>query len=80
MAREGGRAEKAGERREDEGGKRRTEGRGREGREGAGETGGATCVTGRSKDDGLPENSGDVLNELGADRLFLDGLVSVWHP
>ena len=29
---------------------------------------------------GLPENSGDVLYRLGADRLFLDGLVSVWHP
>ena len=29
---------------------------------------------------GLPENSGDVLDRLGADRLFLDGLVSVWHP
>ncbi len=29
---------------------------------------------------GLPEDSGDLLRELGADRLFLDGLVSVWHP
>jgi protease-4 len=29
---------------------------------------------------GLPDNTGDMLNELGADRLFLDGLVSVWHP
>lgn len=29
---------------------------------------------------GLPENSGDVLDQLGAERLFLDGLVSVWHP
>ncbi|KQZ97848.1 Clp protease [Mesorhizobium sp. Root157] len=29
---------------------------------------------------GLPEYSGEVLQELGADRLFLDGLVSVWHP
>jgi len=29
---------------------------------------------------GLPEESGDLLRELGADRLFLDGLVSVWHP
>lgn len=29
---------------------------------------------------GLPEESGDVLQELGAERLFLDGLVSVWHP
>jgi protease-4 len=29
---------------------------------------------------GLPEDSGDLLRELGADRLFLDGLVSLWHP
>jgi len=29
---------------------------------------------------GLPEAGGDVIHELGADRLFLDGLVSVWHP
>ena len=29
---------------------------------------------------GLPGASGDVIQELGADRLFLDGLVSVWHP
>ena len=29
---------------------------------------------------GLPENSGDMLDQIGADRLFLDGLVSVWHP
>jgi protease-4 len=29
---------------------------------------------------GLPEYSGDVIHELGANRLFLDGLVSVWHP
>ncbi|HEY4192299.1 MAG TPA: signal peptide peptidase SppA [Mesorhizobium sp.] len=29
---------------------------------------------------GLPDSSGDMLHELGADRLFLDGLVSVWHP
>jgi protease-4 len=29
---------------------------------------------------GLPDTSGDMLRELGADRLFLDGLVSVWHP
>ena len=29
---------------------------------------------------GLPDYSGDVMHELGADRLFLDGLVSVWHP
>ncbi|MER9232467.1 signal peptide peptidase SppA [Mesorhizobium sp. M0622] len=29
---------------------------------------------------GLPGYGGDVLHEIGADRLFLDGLVSVWHP
>jgi protease-4 len=29
---------------------------------------------------GLPEQSGDVVRELGMERLFLDGLVSVWHP
>lgn len=29
---------------------------------------------------GLPAYGGDVIHELGADRLFLDGLVSVWHP
>ncbi|MHA6644823.1 signal peptide peptidase SppA [Mesorhizobium sp. A623] len=29
---------------------------------------------------GLPDASSDMLQELGADRLFLDGLVSVWHP
>lgn len=29
---------------------------------------------------GLPEHSGDIIHELGAERLFLDGLVSVWHP
>jgi protease-4 len=29
---------------------------------------------------GLPDTSADIMHELGADRLFLDGLVSVWHP
>ena len=29
---------------------------------------------------GLPQEGGELLRELGADRLFLDGLVSVWHP
>ncbi len=29
---------------------------------------------------GIPEDSATILNELGAERLFLDGLVSVWHP
>ncbi|WP_274630380.1 signal peptide peptidase SppA [Arvimicrobium flavum] len=29
---------------------------------------------------GLPSGSLDVLHELGAERLFLDGLLSVWHP
>jgi protease-4 len=29
---------------------------------------------------GLPDYGGEVIHEIGADRLFLDGLVSVWHP
>ncbi len=29
---------------------------------------------------GLPEYGGDLLHEFGADRIFLDGLLSVWHP
>lgn len=29
---------------------------------------------------GLTDGSGGVLKELGADRLFLDGLLSVWQP
>lgn len=29
---------------------------------------------------GLPAGGGDILAELGADRLFLDGLLSVWQP
>ncbi len=29
---------------------------------------------------GLPGQSGDVVRELGVERLFLDGLVSVWRP
>jgi protease-4 len=29
---------------------------------------------------GLPEYSGDLMHGLGADRIFLDGLLSVWHP
>jgi protease-4 len=29
---------------------------------------------------GLPAGSESILDELGADRLFLDGLLSVWHP
>ncbi|MFI0844777.1 signal peptide peptidase SppA [Mesorhizobium sp. IMUNJ 23232] len=29
---------------------------------------------------GIPGAGGDILRESGADRLFLDGLVSVWHP
>ncbi|TGQ33969.1 MULTISPECIES: signal peptide peptidase SppA [unclassified Mesorhizobium] len=29
---------------------------------------------------GLPDYGGEILHEIGADRLFLDGLVSVWHP
>jgi protease IV len=29
---------------------------------------------------GLPSHGGEFIREIGADRLFLDGLVSVWHP
>jgi protease-4 len=29
---------------------------------------------------GLPEYGAHLLRELGADRIFLDGLLSVWHP
>lgn len=29
---------------------------------------------------GLPLASGDILREIGAERIFLDGLLSVWHP
>ena len=29
---------------------------------------------------GFPEAGASILRETGADRLFLDGLVSVWHP
>jgi protease IV len=29
---------------------------------------------------GLPEYGGDLLHGIGADRIFLDGLLSVWHP
>jgi protease-4 len=29
---------------------------------------------------GLPDYSADIVRELGGDRIFLDGLLSVWHP
>jgi protease-4 len=29
---------------------------------------------------GYPEASGDIIKELGMERLFLDGLLSVWQP
>lgn len=29
---------------------------------------------------GLPDYNIDIIRELGADRIFLDGLLSVWHP
>ncbi|MFU0505940.1 signal peptide peptidase SppA [Pseudaminobacter sp. NGMCC 1.201702] len=29
---------------------------------------------------GLPRAGADFMREIGADRLFLDGLVSLWHP
>jgi protease-4 len=29
---------------------------------------------------GMPEGSAGILERVGADRIFLDGLLSVWHP
>lgn len=29
---------------------------------------------------GVPDRSAEFLREIGAERLFLDGLVSLWHP
>ena len=29
---------------------------------------------------GLPEYDADLIRELGRDRIFLDGLLSLWHP
>jgi len=29
---------------------------------------------------GMPDYGADVLREIGGDRIFLDGLLSVWHP
>ena len=29
---------------------------------------------------GLPAVDRDLLREIGADRIFLDGLLSLWHP
>lgn len=29
---------------------------------------------------GIPDYSGDLIRELGGDRIFLDGLLSLWHP
>jgi protease-4 len=29
---------------------------------------------------GLPQEAADVIQRLGGDRIFLDGLLSVWHP
>lgn len=29
---------------------------------------------------GVPENGADLIRELGGERIFLDGLLSVWHP
>ena len=29
---------------------------------------------------GLPGSGADILRELGGERLFLDGLLSVWQP
>ena len=29
---------------------------------------------------GLPNYDADMIRELGGDRIFLDGLLSLWHP
>jgi protease-4 len=29
---------------------------------------------------GLPEYDADLIERLGGDRIFLDGLLSLWHP
>ena len=29
---------------------------------------------------GLPEYDADLIRDLGGDRIFLDGLLSLWHP
>lgn len=37
-------------------------------------------VTAAAKALGLPVIDADLLKDIGADRIFLDGLLSVWHP
>jgi protease-4 len=29
---------------------------------------------------GLPDYGADLIREIGGERIFLDGLLSVWHP
>lgn len=29
---------------------------------------------------GMPDHGADIIRELGGERMFLDGLLSVWHP
>jgi protease-4 len=41
---------------------------------------GSSLVRTASRVLGLPEGSDEFLRQIGADRLFLDGLVSVWQP
>jgi protease IV len=41
---------------------------------------GLLFINSLAKSLGLPEYSGDLIHQLGADRIFLDGLLSVWHP
>ena len=42
----------------------------------------AVALTGKAVADwlGLPGYDADLIRELGGDRIFLDGLLSLWHP
>jgi len=40
----------------------------------------SSLIRGIAETLGLPAVGGDLLKELGADRIFLDGMLSVWHP
>jgi protease-4 len=41
---------------------------------------GSSLLQGVARMLGLPDRSAGMLREIGAERLFLDGLVSLWHP
>jgi len=42
--------------------------------------GGFLFANALAKSLGLPDYGADFLKELGVDRIFLDGMLSVWHP